>query len=346
MSLLKINSCCCTRSIHVVLLLIIQLVSVRSVVGQNQPVSLSPKRNFQAHKSTVYVLQFSKTGSRLYSGDGGGAIHVWDTRRFKLQAQVAHPQTAVRGLAFDSTGRTMLAGGSPYLTVWNVRSDTPQPIRRLEQSGVGFSAIALSKDSKIVVTGGTAGMVTFWLADKGQVRQMVAHSKVHGRATLDIVLLKDSSSFASIGTNSALKIWDAKTGALKSTPIASRQQGRDDAVKQAVFSQDGSFVVITTADGFAIHDVQTGKERQKVKTAGDSLRRLALSADDRLLAASHNGSDSGFSLYNIKDGKLLANVKKTGSIDALAFSPRGTILATGSKHQIMIWDVVKFKAGS
>ncbi len=117
------------------------------------------------------------------------------------------------------------------------------------------------------------------------------------------------------------RVWDARTGALLATLV-----GHSSPVRAACFSQDGATVLTAEVDGsLRAWDWRSQKERWSARLPGQAWC-LAVSPDDRLVAA---GFESGARVFDGRSGA--AKFELTGlserSVMALAFSPDGHWIA-------------------
>ncbi|HIK12670.1 MAG TPA: serine/threonine protein kinase [Oscillatoriaceae cyanobacterium M33_DOE_052] len=121
--------------------------------------------------------------------------------------------------------------------------------------------------------------------------------------------------------------------------------GHSQQVRSVAFSPDGQTLASSSIDGtIKLWDIAKGNTRQtlKVDTAPGEMvySLLAISPDGEILA-SNSGSRGSIEIWNLKSGKSLQEVQaQTAGVAAIAISPNGEILATGSPDgTIQLWNL-------
>jgi WD40 repeat protein len=145
-----------------------------------------------------------------------------------------------------------------------------------------------------------------------------------------------------------LWVWDAATG----KPVRSVLADRDQVFSFSV-SPDSRRVATMGYDRIVrVWDIETGKELlafagHKKETPGDSMA-VAFSPDGRLIASGISGREGMLRLWDARTGKEVHAIKAHGlGVRALAFSPKGDLLATGGHGSntlvrddtVKLWDV-------
>jgi WD40 repeat protein len=137
-------------------------------------------------------------------------------------------------------------------------------------------------------------------------------------------------------TLSRIRLWNYQAGELLETFDAN-----DSNVSTLAFTADGKLLVIGTAKGvIRVVDVALGKVTRKIDM-DSPIRSLAASASH--IVAGY--ADGTIAVLNMGDQDSIPELKKhNGTIEALAFSPKGERFASASADKaVKLWDAEKLK---
>jgi WD40 repeat protein len=172
------------------------------------------------------------------------------------------------------------------------------------------------------------GAVTTIPLDNYSFKGMDTWADVHGNEPYAVFGL----------TNGILDFWNLAT----ISRVASWRV-HEGQVKTAAFSPNGQLIATSGEKGdVKLWQVKTHREVRPFDPSGKQLAFLTFSPDGRLLAGSGGGENSGVWIWDVSSGRLrpaLAMPDHDG-IQALAFSPDSTLLATASfNNTAQLWDV-------
>jgi RNA polymerase sigma factor (sigma-70 family) len=277
---------------------------------------------------SVTAIALSPDGKTLASAGIRTGLKLWDAQARRELTTLQDP-TDGHGLptavAFSPDGRTLASGASRVSTktgkvakvllgavkLWDVKTGAEKTTLRVPS--VEVSAVAFSPDGKTLAAGGGVGGVK----EHGEV-------KVWDLATLEerTFFRGDTGRVTSVAFSP-----DGKTLAAGMHDYSVIRPGPDDA------SPDGKTLAPGAGDGaIRLWDVDTGRERARLRENVYSARAVAFSPDGKTLAAVHTvGRYNQVTLWDLAFGRVRARLLgSTGTVSAVVFSPDARTLATGS----------------
>lgn len=256
------------------------------------------------HTGEIESMAFSPDGSMLASGGWDQTILLWDVRTGQ---QIGGPLQAnggpIHSLAFNPKNTNMLAAISgARIVLWDVK--TRQLIEpSLDVNSLPLFSLAFSPDGKRLVSGSGDDSIIVW----------------------NVAPAVDTSVVAAHSIDRALK-------------------GHDSTIRSVAFQTNGKLLASGSLDGVIfLWDVRTGSPVGQLTSTEDtsSLHSIAFQPGlhANLLAAS---SGTEIYLWNVADRRLSGSPLQghSDTINSLAFSPDGGILASGGDDAtIRLWNV-------
>jgi DNA-binding beta-propeller fold protein YncE len=242
-------------------------------------------------------------------------------------------------VAFSPDGQLLAAGdsGTRSTEVWNV--DTGRLIANFtDQGGWGATAVAFSPDGKLLAIADAGGSAYLW--DVATGRHTATFTDPGGG--LGGVAFSPDGTLLAVGEgNWHAAVWDIATGRLAlNLRVASGIEG-------VTFSRDGTLLAAAGRPAF-VWDVATGKRIATLydpgSLTGDGLSDVALSPDGKLLAAADTNGN-GY-LWDIATRAIIATLTAPGqhsSLNGIAYSPDGTLVATADRGHVYLWDAATGK---
>lgn len=286
-----------------------------------------PKLTLDGHKERTFQLAFSPDGKMLITASRDGTVKGWDTasgnQRFTCEAQSEHPWRA-SFTEKSSVFTTVNWPGNPirglYQRLWDVKTG--------EQLALHFwdatLPAAISPDATTFVIhrrfrdSSLEGNWGVW--DSSNTKRawgiLLEHPTTEDRFDVLFTFAPDGKILASAGKDNSIYLWE----------IPERSQ-------------------LPAGHGLSsiVHNLDF---RSILEGDGEHISALAFSSDAKMLAS---GSDEAIiRLWDVESGDALftltghdrANDKYLREIVLLAFSPDGKTLASASREQLCLWDLV------
>ena len=265
---------------------------------------------FKGERQDIKGIAFSAGGSVIVGANSTGGIPRWDTITGELHTILADEKVkTLKSAVFSEDGAKLVSvGRHDKIHVWNLGDETTSPsITDIDPNFKNgqLTVTALSPDSRFLATA-----IHEW-------------KKVY-----------------------PIQMWNADTGShlLSLT-------GHSQRIKSLALSPDGKTLASCDYESIHLWDVDTATRRATFKAPGTGFSVLAFSPNGKLLAS--GCSDGSVRLWNAtaeqrglggKVGQYLSTLmlkKHKNEVSALAFSPDGKMLLSGSDDgTIRAWDSI------
>jgi WD40 repeat protein len=283
---------------------------------------------------------------RQPQGERGWEWHYFQkqlgSEAFVLQSHLRR----LTALAFRPPDGKQAASGcvNGLVVVWD--SDAVEDAKPRVLKGIGgpVTALAFSKDGRVLAAGGEAGALIAWNLDdpKATPRTLTGHKD----AITTLVFDPRSYVLASVG-GSEVRFWELNPDA----PADAKKDGKDTGpeltmlphpapVQDVAFTPDGDRVFVACRD----HKVRTwdwlnGKPLPTMFDAKSWATALAVHPDGKTLAGA--GLDGVVQIWEIDTGKEIATLEGAPvPLKALAYSSDKKRLAgLGVDHSVLAWDL-------
>jgi RNA polymerase sigma factor (sigma-70 family) len=290
----------------------------------------SYKELHQATMATpIYQVAFSPGGKTLICRGAENRVRLWDVPDWKEQPSPAGMDQSVNSLAWSPDSKMVACPSWNALWLWDAA--TAKVVRKFEVPAHQVAQVAFTADGKTAVTGDSDGMVRLW--DVAGGKEQRSFSAGVGAIEL-LTLMPGGKTIAVWGDNdpATMHVMDTGTGKLIRTLRVSSQQPQVRPTLRTLCpspspSSGGKtlYGASGTHLGVLRWDLTTGQELTPLGIHDGGLSGLALSVDERLVAATTLAGS--LYIWEAATGQARLVVKDGGFSTAVAFSPDSRFLA-------------------
>ncbi|HMF19984.1 MAG TPA: serine/threonine-protein kinase [Gemmataceae bacterium] len=290
-------------------------------------------QTLRGDKGPVMCVAFHPDGNLLVSGGKDQTLRSWkrgDKSWYSDRTWPGHA-AAINAVAFHPDGTTFASAGQDKIVIlWQTNGKGQQTLRGHEGP---VTSLAFSPGEKILVSGGgrgpKRGEVKLWSLPDGK---MLANYYGLSERVLCLAFGHDGR-FAAGGSDGLIRIWDQANA---SEPF--RLHGDKNMVFGLAFSPDGRYLASAGRSGrIHIWNSTGGQESLNIAKLLQT-ETVAFSPDSKLLAIAGKSINDGgeIRISDLDSGKLVKGFKGVkGSIQAIAFGPKGKRLVSGGDDRIV-----------
>ena len=292
------------------------------------------------HDGLVNGLAFSPDGTRIATASADKTVQLWDTRT-QLEVRQLHHTDGVTSVAFSPDGTRIATGGTDAtIRLWD--AGTGSEVGSLRGHEAPVTALVFQpRTQHLMSSGGSDQTVRLW-DTSSQPMSGYNDTPVQQQAGVPVPpfwarFFDDGRRIGSRSWNKAVRWWDATTGQPIGKPLLV-----DDSDVEALFpvGQD-RLLSLGRVDTARLWDAHTGRPmgaplRLPLDPNSDHRHRRHKQSPDR----TGQPEPSVVQVYESDTIRPVGKqIRPTGQVSAINFSPDGRILATGVVEGVVeLWD--------
>jgi WD40 repeat protein len=286
------------------------------------------------HPAAVTSVSFNSDRSRVVTGAADNLARVWDVASGKELESFAHTGP-VSGVAFHPANTTIVSGGGDKTaTVHTLRF-----LRLVAASDGPVRGLALTPNGASILTANSDKSVKMWNLNTGAVERTFAGAEA---AVGGVAVSRNNALVAAGGADKTVRVYNFADARLIATLKA------PGAVKGVSFSPN-NLSLVATCDGGAVQtwsvvavpgqplpELKPGLTYTHEGVSGD----IAFAPDS--ISFFTGGADKTVKTWKLASDNPVRNLGHPQMVDAVAFNPAGTVLATGCHDgNLRLYDVAK-----
>eukprot|EP00927_Polykrikos_kofoidii_P016715 TRINITY_DN17572_c0_g1_i1.p1 TRINITY_DN17572_c0_g1~~TRINITY_DN17572_c0_g1_i1.p1 ORF type:complete len:619 (-),score=117.19 TRINITY_DN17572_c0_g1_i1:160-2016(-) len=284
------------------------------------------------HHERINQIAFPSGFSEVFATCSVTDIRVWNAASRQELLRIQVPNMECYCLEFMRDGRSIVSGWSDG----KVRSFLPQSGKLLyvinDAHKNGVTAMAVSSDCGLIVTGGMEGEVRVWRIGQ-QTQTMDASLKEHRGRVWCIKMRQDDSQAVSASSDGSCIIWDL------STKTRSLCLFESTMFKSIVYHPDESQLLTTGSDRKVAYWDTFDGQAIRVLEASDEGEVTTLSISKSGSHYCSGGEERLLKLWEYDEGICkYIGVGHSGTITSVAIAPdQSYIVSAGSEGAILLW---------
>lgn len=317
-----------------------------------EEIVLKKLATFPDHKDDLTTLCFSPDGKLLASGDGSGAVRLWEVPSGKLRTRMNGSVQQNTGLAFSPRGEIIAVLNNGLLQLWDVNGARAIGALRRDTWTVAFSPDGRT----LAMGGGTSNATTgihgrVWLWDIAKAQERVTATIQEGQVfaldyspdgkTLAVGTGDGNAAHSALWYSGTLKLFDAD-----SLKVLHSVRAHSSWVTSVRFSPGGSFLATGSSNprpAVRLWDLQTRSATHTIRGLEDNVRAIAFTPDGKVMAA----ACGRVKISDVSTGQELVDLSRQVSEAGgacVAVSPDGKLIAAGSINgAATLWEIIRSK---
>ena len=294
------------------------------------------------HDDEIVTTSFSPDCQTIVTGHKGGVTQMWNVNTGEKVGPVLRHEDDVRAIMFSPDGHTLLTASQDRTAkLWDANSGELllSPIIHEDM----LFAAAFSPDGKTIATGGNDCIVRLYETATGKRKPGAFR---HQAGIYGIAFSPDGRRLLTGGWDATARLWDIDSEAPIGAPLY-----HPDRVSAVAFGADGRTAVTASIASVAcLWQMNDGQPASRILEHAAFVRegvftphgdKIVTGSEDGMVQiwSAHTGNSMGPPLKH-----QTAKNKRICSVDGLAISSNGRLIASGSRDRTAcIWDAATGK---
>lgn len=287
------------------------------------------------HTSTVNDIAFPYEFPQVFATASYESIRIWSSTRKLELLRIVVPNFESRSVTFSRDGKSIVSA-------WNdgiIRAFTPLTGKLMyaipNAHNKGCTAVALTSNGKVLVSGGVEGQVRVWKIHP-EKQSLIGVLKEHFGQINTLEISKNDTEVISASADGSCIIWDIQRLSRKHVLFANTQ------FTAARYFPPTSVQILTSGTDrcisyWEVYDGSMVREKEGSKVG--QINCLSVNPTGEFFVSA--GSDCIVKLWNYELGEVVAHgIGHAGAVTSCKYSPDSKFIVTGGADgAVFIWKV-------
>lgn len=197
------------------------------------------ERHLLQHDNAVFYMAFDASRSRLLAAGGDGRLSIWSVPDFSLLHTIALSDKHLRYIAFSPDQSQVAIAGSDNC-IHLLDADSYALLQQWPAHDNSVFSLLYQPDNTLI-SGSRDAFIKHW---SGEEEFTLSHAMpAHLLTVNDLVAMPSVELFASAGRDKHIKLWDARTFALRKVISHEKWNGHTHSVNRLYWHADRQLLV-------------------------------------------------------------------------------------------------------
>ncbi|MFZ1395737.1 MAG: hypothetical protein WAS33_02515, partial [Candidatus Promineifilaceae bacterium] len=265
--------------------------------------------------NNIWDLEFSPDGKQL-AANARDSILLWDMETMRLSEEIIVEDQVYffSDIAYSPDGKFLAAGSFESLIIWSMPDTQERQVLQGE-----FSEILFAPDSETFLTNDFNRLI-FW-----DVNNLKPISVWYGHARLSAPMVASDGNTVFFVEDDSVVLWDVES---------QQRQGAIEQIENFTLSADGNWLAGSSGTTVNVWDLRLGEAVASFEHEAE-IHFLSLSASGDLLAV---GSENLISIWNVNQSQLVRDIV-AAELQAIALSPAEPLLAIATADMVQLISI-------